>query len=177
MNNNDKIVFAKIMMGMADNFRDKISKEGMSMRFEMLKKYTIDEITGAAKNIMARRKYTKLPPIAEFIEELEGDNSAEKRATMLANRIIAHLNTRGAAMFPAFLQEDPTAYELMTTKWSYGNWGREHKTSDDHWWIKDFIEAYVSYVSTGHTLLPAPENLKKITQKIGRGYDQTLFRN
>ena len=36
MTKNDKTRFVQIMLGMADNFRDSITKEGMSMRFDLL---------------------------------------------------------------------------------------------------------------------------------------------
>jgi hypothetical protein len=64
--------FRKLMEGMADNFRDTISKEGMRMRWEMLKGYSIDQVEDAGKKILATRKYTKMPPIAEFLDAING---------------------------------------------------------------------------------------------------------
>jgi len=56
METKDKARFIQIMLGMADNFRDNITKEGMTMRFDILKDYNINQIESAAKQIMFTRK-------------------------------------------------------------------------------------------------------------------------
>jgi hypothetical protein len=66
--------FELLMQGMADNFRDTISEAGIKMRWELLKVYTIEKVEKAGLKIMRERKYTKMPPVAEFIEAIEGGN-------------------------------------------------------------------------------------------------------
>jgi hypothetical protein len=169
MDQSDKIRFAKIMAGMADNFRDTITKDGMRMRFEMLSTFTIEEVEAAAKHIMATRKYTKMPPIAEFLEAMNGRAPAiEDQALTQANYIVAHLKEFGAGKFPPDL--DKTAKHLMTKRWPYYNWGAMVIESELKWWVKEFCEAYRAHAScnTVGGLIGAPEQLRLLADGIGK---------
>lgn len=141
MTPSDKTRFSEIMMGMADNFRDFITKPGMRMRFDMLKDFTIEQVETAAISIMSRRKYTKMPPVAEFIEELRPQDPAiEDRALVMANKILAHLKRNGAGIAPDFC--DPIANYIMRTRWPYFRWASSLVESEEKWWVKQFCEAY-----------------------------------
>lgn len=147
MNKNDEERFIQIMLGMADNFRDSITKEGMVMRFDMLKDFTIQQIEGAAKQIMYSRKYTKMPTIADFIEALNINISKpEDKALVFANEIITHSRTQGSNIFPPGL--DNIAKHLMTRRWPYAEWSATILTSELTWWVKEFREAYKIYSET-----------------------------
>ena len=169
MNKKDKERFVQIMLGMADNFRDNITKEGMSMRFDMLKDYTISQIEAAAKQIMYVRKYTKMPPIAEFIESLNANiPKPEDKALFFANEIITHSRTQGSNIFPPGL--DNIAKHLMTRRWPYAGWSATVLTSELTWWVKDFREAYKIYSETteGGKLIEHPhKDIKALICKIG----------
>ena len=164
MDKNDKVRFSQIMLGMADNFRDSITKEGMAMRFDMLKDYTIQQVEGAAKQIMLDRKYTKMPPVAEFIEALGAKvPKIEDKALVFANEIIAHSRSCGSRIFPPALDE--IAKHLMTRRWPYSEWSSTVLTSELKWWVKEFCEAYKSYAAiAGHkNLLEQPsEDIKDL---------------
>jgi hypothetical protein len=45
----------------------------MKLRFELLKQYTIEQVEQAGLQIMKSRKFTKMPPVAEFIDAIEGE--------------------------------------------------------------------------------------------------------
>ena len=166
MNKNDEKRFIQIMLGMADNFRDNITKEGMTMRFDMLKDYNINRVESAAKQIMLTRKYTKMPPVAEFIEILQGGNKDDK-ALVIANEIIAHLKMRGSRIFPKL--DDEIAKHLMTKRWPYYEWAAAVIESELKWWTKEFCEAYKSYTALEEPMkIAAPENVKKLISDIGK---------
>ena len=165
MEKTDEKRFIQIMLGMADNFRDSITKEGMTMRFDMLKDYNINQVESAAKQIMLTRKYTKMPPVAEFIEILKGGNKEDK-ALVIANNIISHLKTHGSRVFPKL--DDPTAKHLMTKRWPYYEWAAAVIESELKWWTKAFCEAYKSYTALEEPMkIAAPENVKKLISGIG----------
>ncbi len=157
------------MLGMADNFRDSITKEGMTMRFDMLKEYTIQQVEDAAKQIMLTRKYTKMPTIADFIEALTADiPKLEDKALVFANEIIAHSRTQGSNVFPPGL--DDTAKHLMTRRWPYAEWSATVLTSELTWWVKEFREAYKIYsgLPENSKLLGHPhKDIKALLQNIG----------
>jgi hypothetical protein len=169
MDENDRKRFGFIMAGMADNFRDSISREGMRMRFEMLKEFTIEEVERAAKAIMARRKYTKMPPIAEFLEEMKPkEPQIEDRAQVMATKILDHLRTKGSRIKPD-LSEDPIADVLMTKRWPYLIWAQNLLESEIKWWVKEFCEAYRSHcnIESTNTAIDAPKRFKELACGIG----------
>ena len=163
------------MAGMADNFRDSISTEGLQMRFEMLKDFTIEQVEVAAKHIMATRKFTKMPPIAEFLEALGyTPPSIEDQAVAAADEIIAHLNEYGSSVTPD-LGDDPIAERLMTKRWPYTRWAKTILEGDIKWWRKDFIQAYRAADSKENFLQiedsPYREGLKLITGNLFEDVD------
>lgn len=169
MEKKDEKRFVQIMLGMADNFRDSITKEGMSMRFDLLKDFTIQQIEGAAKQIMYSRKYTKMPAIADFIESLNASiPKPEDKALIFANEIIAHSRTQGSQIFPSGL--DKIAKHLMTRRWPYAEWSAKILTSELTWWVKEFREAYKIYTETTNNgkLLDSPhKDIKTLICDIG----------
>lgn len=169
MDKSDEKRFVQIMLGMADNFRDSVTKEGMAMRFDMLKDYTIQQIEDAAKQIIHTRKYTKMPPIADFMDALSSDvPKIEDKALIFASEIIAHSRTQGSNIFPPGL--DNIAKHLMTRRWPYSEWSATVLISELKWWVKEFCEAYKAYseTATNVQLLDQPrEDIKKLISSIG----------
>jgi len=141
MHKQDETRFAHIMLGMADNFRDSITKEGMLMRFEMLKEFSIDQVEHAAKKIMLTRKYTKMPPIAEFIEAIQGnhEHQIEDRAEVEATYVISCIGQD----YPVF--NDPVTAHLMSRRWKWSTWAPAVLESELKWWAKEFKEAYRAF--------------------------------
>lgn len=133
MKNVDKPRFAQIMLGMVDNFRDTITKEGMNMRFDMLKEYPIAHIEAASRNILRHRRYTKMPPIAEFIEALEGST---KTKAMAAWGVVMKALREGADP-----PEDPKIRETIKRigEWE---WLMLQTFDELHWIEKRFVEHY-----------------------------------
>lgn len=147
MDQKDKSRFTQIMLGMADNFRDTITKEGMQMRFDMLREFSMEEIEFAARKIMQNRKYTKMPPVAEFFDAIKG--KAGTRALEAWGSVVECLK-RGNE------PDDPIAVEAIRR---IGGWSWLMRQSYDelHWLEKRFVEHYDSYEQKKQTALPEPE--------------------
>ena len=165
MDASDKVRFAQIMAGMADNFRDSVTKDGM----DMLRVFSIEQVEKAAMTIMATRKYTRMPPVAEFIEALQGQApKAEDIALVVANSIIAHMRAKGSRVFPP-IENDPVALKLMKTRWPYYQWASEVLTSELQWWVKQFCEAYKAEKTVDqYQQLEGPQKFKQIAGSIGK---------
>uniref|UniRef100_A0A6H1ZKF8 Uncharacterized protein n=1 Tax=viral metagenome TaxID=1070528 RepID=A0A6H1ZKF8_9ZZZZ len=179
MKTQDEKKFVQIMLGMADNFRDTITKEGMAMRFDMLKSFSIGQVEGAAKKIMFSRKYTKMPPIAEFIEAIQGNNTnqIEDRAEIQATLVLERSrNFQAYEIAPGIWSnnekpavfEDPVTQYLMTKRWPFLNWKANLLESEVKWWVKEFKEAYRAFSGSETPLqIEAPEEIKKLVANIG----------
>ena len=159
------------MLGMADNFRDTVSKQGIQMRFEMLSSYAIEEVERAARKILLTRKYTKMPTIAEFIEAIDGGpSSAEDKALVEAHKIIAHLRVYGAQFPPGMA--DPVSKYLMTSRWPYRSWAAQIMESEIKWWIREFCGAYRAHQGANLQVEAPPSVVKSLVSSIGRQIDE-----
>ena len=147
MDDNDKLQFAEIMYGIADNFGAELSKPGLKMRFEALKAFDVDDIQCAAIQIISTRKYKSMPTIADFLEYLNPKTDTKDKAQIEADKIIGHLRNYGATSVPVF--DDDITRHLMTSRWHYQRWAREVLESELKWWVKEFVEAYNSYALVG----------------------------
>ena len=95
MNDSDKRDFAEIMYGLADNFRESITKDGLRFRFAAMREYDIDQVRNAAIRVIRGRKYTKFPTTGEIISEIEatGGTSLEFRAMEAWARVLDHVRS------------------------------------------------------------------------------------
>lgn len=143
----DKARFTQIMLGMADNFRDTITKEGMQMRFDMLKEFSIEQVEEASRQIMRARKFTKMPPVAEFFDALEGSNG--RKALEAWGEVVECLKMGEEP-------SDPVAVEAVRR---IGGWAWLTRQSYDelHWLEKRFVEHYESYEQKEQQALPKPK--------------------
>lgn len=144
MDEQDKQEFAQIMYGMADNFRDSISKEGLQFRFEALQRFSIDRIREAAIDIVNSRKFTKFPTIAEFVVRIEGDREqiAEDAARNEAYKVLQLVRERGRLNPPNF--SDPVTAELLSRRWRWDSLCSTLREEEEKWFIRDFVEAYAA---------------------------------
>lgn len=162
MRTEDKKRFSDLMLGMADNFRDTISKEGMSMRWELLKEFSIEQVESACLKIIKIRKFTKMPPMAEFLEAINPPKQIGFSAHTEADKILQHLRMFGSIKSPEL--NDPITKHLMTKRWPYTAWARTVLESELKWWHKEFVNAYENYSNSDMPLqIDFPEGLKEIT--------------
>ena len=118
MNDGDKMRFAEIMAGMADNFGDEISRVGLKLKFEILKNYSIDEIEVAAVEIIKTRIYNKMPTVAEIIEKIEWRRpKVDDLAQIQAAGVIGEIRRVGASGNPRF--DDKITRDLFKTRFNF----------------------------------------------------------
>ncbi|MBW2596735.1 MAG: hypothetical protein JRC93_12355 [Deltaproteobacteria bacterium] len=157
MNKRDLPRFTQIMLGMADNFRDTITKEGMTMRFDMLSGYSLEQVETASRKILKYRKYSKMPPIAEFVEALDGDSKMQGLEAW--GVVMGCLGGGGDGL------SDEKVNEVVRRLggWSY----LKTQTYDElHWLEKRFIEHYES-MDEKHIPVLIEGKLNKLLDKVG----------
>lgn len=167
MMDNDKARFTAIMAGMADNFRDTITREGLKLRFNVLKMFSVEQIEQAAFKIMATRKYTKMPTVAEFIEAIKG-GGVEDVAEVQAGVVIGQIRAVGAYGSPEF--DDPITQGLFISRF---NWGDLCRMTDREltWFIRDFKAAYLAYDKAhGLIFIDGSKELKQLAAGIGETF-------
>ena len=138
-NRDDRKAFAEIMYGLADNFSAEINKYGIKFRFDLLKKYNIDQIRAAAHEIALGRKYTKMPTVGELVETIDG--STGDIADMQVELVLAEMRRVGSYGTPVF--DDPVTAHIIAKRIG---WKSTCGTAERDWkhFIRDFREAYSS---------------------------------
>lgn len=147
MNEQDKGAFASAMTGLAENFGQSFTKAGLRMRFEALRQYPIEDVQRAAMSLLANRKYTSMPTVADFIEHLSG-GPVEDVAEREAGKVLEAIRSVGAWRSVAF--DDPVTQAVIEQ--GHGGWVKlcEEMTDDKlNWFRKDFVRTYASYKRQG----------------------------
>ncbi len=157
MNNNDKKEFLNICLGLAENFSVNLSKEGVSMRFEALKDFDISQVRSAAMSLLAKRKYTTMPTVADFYEHISGtdDDKAELQACALQ----AAIKNVGSCPVPKF--KDPVTHDIVHNHIGWRNIVCVDMKNIP-FIVKDFKEMYKSYSKAESFMIEAPEEIKDI---------------
>ncbi len=138
-----KVRFAEIMQGLAENFGGELSRPGLKMRFELLKPYPIEAVEQMALRLLATRKYTRMPTVAEMLEHL-GDGSVEDRAEIEAAKVLTAIGDVGGYQSVVF--DDPVTMAVIHG--SYGGWRllcAETSEADARWFRQQFAKTYGAY--------------------------------
>jgi hypothetical protein len=120
-NDHDFEVFTSIMQGLADNFSAELSVPGLEMRFKALMAYPLAEIEAAALDILATRKFTKMPTVAEFVERM-GGGSVDDRAEVEAGKVLRAIEDHGGYA-PLWPFDDPSRRPSSSSGFG-GGWTR-----------------------------------------------------
>ncbi len=170
MNKSERQELANIVFGLASNFGDNLNQAGLELWATMFEQdgVSIDQIRQAAGQILRKRKISKMPTYAEFIEYIHGDS--KDKAQRQADAVLDFLRRHGAKAEPRF--EDPVTAYLMSVRWQYQQWASSLKESEVVWWRKEFIEAYQSYAKNPETIpterrLEGSDKVKQLTAGIG----------
>jgi hypothetical protein len=151
MNQHDKIRFAAAMKALAVNAGVEITKDTMRLYFETLKSFDISEIETAAQRLLLKWEYNRMPPLSALVKKIQGEQpKIEDRALCEANKILDHLRLYGATKWPEM--SDPITRQLMSTRWNYQTWAAQCVESENHWWVRQFCEAYRSTNAVNPTL-------------------------
>ena len=165
MNQHDKIRFAAAMKALAVNAGVEITKDTMRLYFETLKSFEITEIETAAQKLLLEWEYNRMPPLSALVKKIQGSQpKIEDRALCEANKILDHLRLHGAGVWPDL--SDPITRQLMTTRWHYQTWAGQCVESENHWWVKEFCEAYRS-TNAVNPALEIPCQVRPLLKIIG----------
>ena len=143
MQDNDKTRFAEIMLGLAENFSAALTKAGLSMRFDALREFTIDQISAAANKILKNRTMMGMPTVAEFIVAINGGReNSENAASLQVNAVMQQIRQIGSYGQPVF--DDPITKKLMSSRWSWRSVCSMTEV-ELKWWAKEFSDAYQAF--------------------------------
>ena len=169
----DKGMFAQVMYGLAEDFGGTVSDNGLLLRFDALKEYSIKQIRIAGTWLLKNRKVTfpAVPTTKEIIDVIEataGKLDPKAAANLECDKVFKKLKEFGRAALPKFLDKN-TAY-LMTYRWTFEKLGMMD-AEELKWFRKDFMEAYqdmeqspVSLIGVAEKagMLPAHDKLKQL---------------
>ena len=167
MNDSDKKEFAKIFAAMGENFNATVTKEGLRVRFEALKDFSIDEIKQACINLVKNRVYPGMPTTGEIRAAMKIDQpQLEDVAQMKVNEVMGQIRAIGSYGQPKW--SDPIMTDLLTRRWNWQSLCAMTET-ELKWWAKEFAEAYRAYANNekGHKYIEAHEKVKQLLAGIG----------
>lgn len=136
--------FDELMLGLAENYGQRLTPQGIALRFKMLEAYSIEQVREATYSILASRKYTTMPTVADFLEHLHG-GSAEDRAQVEAGKVLQAIKDHGSWRSVVF--DSPVTQAVIQQ--AYGGWiklcedcGAEES---EKWFRKDFAATWAAY--------------------------------
>lgn len=169
MDDSNKKQFATLFYGLAEEYGGTITKNGVKLKFEALKKHSIESVVRAANWIVTNRAktYPPIPTVKEFIDAITAvENpqlSVKSKADLQLDIVLEKLKDEGSRGVNDF--EDPITSKLMTTRWPYNQWASTVLLKEIIWFKKEFIEVYKSYSENEiveQAILEAPGQKKMI---------------
>lgn len=140
--------FAAIMLGVAENFGQTISPVGGELRFKALQNFSLAEIEAAAMTIIASRKYTSMPTVADFLEHL-GGGSVEDKAEIEAGKVLEAIARVGGYNTVVF--DDPTTMAVIQN--AHGGWAKLCADcgveESEKWFRINFAKTWAAYRRQG----------------------------
>ncbi|AMD89460.1 DUF6475 domain-containing protein [Desulfovibrio fairfieldensis] len=147
MTDADKKDFAEIMVALAENYSQTLTKQGLSLRFTALREHDIADIRAAAMSLMVSRRYTTMPTVADFLDHL-GGGSQEDRAEVEAGKVLLALREHGGYRSVVF--DDPVTMAVVEK--GFGGWTKlceELRGAEEKFWRRDFVRMYAAYGRQG----------------------------
>jgi hypothetical protein len=147
MDDTSKKEFAEMMIGLGEIYDKKISTALISIYWDALKEYSLDDVKKAVNNIVSTHKYSTLPKPAHFIEFINPPVEAEMKAELMTEEFYERFAESG---YHSFEWQDPV---LAMTVEHYGGWHSVLKeyprdnAESAKFWMKDFKKAYVTFLS------------------------------
>ena len=148
MQENDFDRFSSVMLGVAENYGQSLSSEGISLRFKALESFPVGEVERAAMSIIVCRKYTSMPTVADFLEHI-GGGSAEDKAEVEAGKVLSAIGRHGA--YSSVVFDDPVTQAVIMH--AYGGWVNLCRDcgveESEKWFRKEFAKAWAAYRRQG----------------------------
>ncbi len=140
--------FSAVMLGVAENYGQSLSSEGISIRFKALEGFGIGEVECAAMSIIVCRKYTSMPTIADFLEHI-GGGSAEDKAEVEAGKVLSAIGKHGG--YASVVFDNPVTQAVIVQ--AYGGWVKLCQDcgveESEKWFRKDFAKIWAAYSRQG----------------------------
>ena len=130
--------FIKEFVVLLSYYKADLSTEIIALYYENLKDFSIEEFIKAKSKILKTRKFSNMPSIAEFIENLEGD--ADEKALNAWDEVLKAMDKFGAYESVAF-KDTAIAKAIL----NIGGWIELNNADDLTWLKKDFIKAYKAF--------------------------------
>jgi len=165
MNQHDKIRFTAAMKALAVSASVEITRDTLRLYFEKFKGFDISEIEAGTDKLLSEWEQHRMPPPSAILKAIRGAQpKIEDRALVEANKILDHLRLHGAGVWPDL--SDPITRQLMSTRWHYPTWAAQCVESENHWWVKEFVEAYRS-TNAVNPALEIPDRVRPLLKIIG----------
>lgn len=147
MTDSDKKEFAEIMVALAENYSQTLTRQGLALRFMALREHGIEAIRKAAMSLMVSRRYTTMPTVADFLDHL-GGGSLEDRAEVEAGKVLEAIRRHGA--YASVVFDD--AVTMAVIEKGFGGWPKmcaEQRGAEEKFWRRDFVKMYLAYSRVG----------------------------
>lgn len=140
--------FSTHMQAIAECFGQSLSAQGIALRFQLLAAYPLAEVEQASLVLMTTRKYTTMPPPAEFLEFLTG-GSLEDRAEVEAGKVLQAISQHGR--YASVVFDDAVTQAVIVQ--AYGGWiklcGDCGVEESEKWFRKEFVKIHAAYSRRG----------------------------
>lgn len=140
--------FNALMQGIAENYGQTLTPEGIALRFKMLSPFPMPDVQKAATSILCSRKYTSMPTVADFMEHI-GGGSLEDQAEVEAGKVLNAIARIGGNATIVF--DNPTTMAVIQN--SYGGWPKLCEEcgveESEKWFRHGFAKAWASYKRQG----------------------------
>ncbi len=154
MDNNNKVEFATLMTSTGEMYNKKISTDLMKLYFNILSKYSIDEVKHGFSNHMLDSKHgTFFPKPADIARHIDsGQPSVENMAELAWGVVIGEISRVGS--YGNLEMEDKQALAAVR---ALGGWKNLcSKTNEQLIWMKkEFTSVYSTYENTPLDMLPS----------------------
>lgn len=145
MNEKDEVRFLELFTGLCEVKNKKFSQVLLSVYFEALKEYSIEDVEKSIGNSIKLGKYPVIPQPVELIEYITGGSeSLEDKAIVQASRVLNAVRQIGGYSSVCF--DDPITNAVI--KQAFSGWGKlcnDLIEQDEKWFLKDFAKIYQTY--------------------------------
>ena len=140
--------FSAVMLGVAENYGQSLSPEGISIRFTALAGHDISEVERAAYALIVCRKYTTMPTIADFLEHM-GGGAVEDKAEVEVGKVLSAISAHSG--YASVVFDDPVTQAVIVQ--AYGGWVKLcaecGAQESEKWFRKDFAKTWAAYSRQG----------------------------
>ena len=140
--------FTSLMLGVAENYGQTVTAEGIALRFKMLAPYPVEDVRSATLSILSSRKYTSMPTVADFMEHL-GGGSLEDKAEVEAGKVLTAIARVGG--YASVVFDDPTTQAVIQN--AYGGWPKLCEDcgveESERWFRHNFAKTWAAYKRQG----------------------------